>query len=117
MEKNGEKIDGTRQRVAQAVVERKRCRIRQGSGPETSRACSTWLDVNAGTRPDKEPEDLVGLIENLRSVVGTPLALGSANPDALKVAVRAVNEIPTLVTEHGCLVISPNSYWARTNTA
>jgi 5-methyltetrahydrofolate--homocysteine methyltransferase len=74
--------------------------------------------VNAGTHPEKGPEDPVRLIENIQSVADTPLGLDSANPDVLKVAIRAVNEIPAinsisseperleivppLVAEYGC---------------
>jgi 5-methyltetrahydrofolate--homocysteine methyltransferase len=117
----GEKINGTRKRVAQAITERDAEFIKD-LAQKQAEAGSTWLDVNAGTRPAKEPDDLVWLIENIQSVVNTPLVLDSANPDALKVAIQAVNETPIinsisgeperlekilpLVTEHGCEVIA-----------
>jgi cobalamin-dependent methionine synthase I len=117
----GEKINGTRKRVARAIAERdvdyiKRLATRQAD------AGSTWLDVNAGTHPDQEPEDLIWLIEAIQSVVDTPLCLDSANPAALKVAIQAVKKTPMinsisgeperldgilpLVAEHGCEVIA-----------
>jgi 5-methyltetrahydrofolate--homocysteine methyltransferase len=80
------------------------------------------LDVNAGTHPDQEPDDLVWLIENIQSVVDIPLSLDSANPKALSIAIRAVNKTPMInsisgepdrlvkilpiVAEHGCEVIA-----------
>lgn len=117
----GEKINGTRKRVARAIAERDADFIKDLARKQTESG-STWLDVNAGTRPDKEPEDLIWLIENIQSVVDIPLALDSANPKALSVAIQAVNKTPMinsisgepdrlekilpLVAEYGCEVIA-----------
>ena len=117
----GEKINGTRKRVAQAIAERDAGFIKD-LAQKQAEAGSAWLDVNAGTHPDKEPDDLVWLIENVQSVVDTPLSLDSANPKALKVAIQAVNKTPLinsisgeperltgilpLVAEFGCPVIA-----------
>lgn len=117
----GEKINGTRKRVAQAVAERDAEFIMDLARKQTE-AGSAWLDVNAGTHPDKEPDDLVWLIDTIQSVVDTPLSLDSANPKALKVAIRAVHKTPMinsisgeparltdilpLVAEHNCPVIA-----------
>lgn len=117
----GEKINGTRKRVAQAIAERDAAFIKDLARKQAE-AGSAWLDVNAGTHPDQEPEDLVWLIENIQSVVETPLSLDSANPKALRVAIQAVNKTPMinsisgeaerltgilpLVAEHNCPVIA-----------
>ena len=117
----GEKINGTRKRVAQAIAERDAGFIKDIAQKQVD-AGSFWLDVNAGTHPNKEPEDLVWLIETIQSVVDVPLALDSANPEALKVAIQAVDKTPMinsisgeserlekilpLVAEHGCEVIA-----------
>ena len=117
----GEKINGTRKRVAQAIVERDAEFIQDLARKQTE-AGSAWLDVNAGTHPDKEPDDLIWLIETVQSVVDTPLSLDSANPKALKIAIQAVGKTPMinsisgeperltgilpLVAEHGCPVIA-----------
>jgi cobalamin-dependent methionine synthase I len=117
----GEKINGTRKRVAQAIAERDAGFIKE-LAQKQSEAGSTWLDVNAGTHPEKEPDDLVWLIENVQSVVDTPLSLDSANPKALEIAIKAVDKTPLinsisgeperlekilpLVAEHGCDVIA-----------
>ena len=71
----GEKINGTRKRVAQAIAERDADFIKD-LAQKQAEAGSTWLDVNAGTHPDKEPDDLVWLIENIQSVVDTPFVTG-----------------------------------------
>jgi len=117
----GEKINGTRKRVAQAIAERDAEFIKDLARKQTE-AGSAWLDVNAGTLPDREPDDLIWLIENIQSAVDTPLSLDSANPEALKIAIKAVNKTPMinsisgeperltgilpLVAEHGCPVIA-----------
>lgn len=117
----GEKINGTRKRVAQAISERDADFIKELAQKQVE-AGSNWLDVNAGTHPDKEPDDLIWLIENIQSVVDIPLALDSANPKALNIAIKAVTKTPMInsisgepdrlekilpiVAEHGCDVIA-----------
>jgi cobalamin-dependent methionine synthase I len=117
----GEKINGTRKRVARAIAERDADFIRDLARRQAE-AGSAWLDVNAGTHPRQEPDDLLWLIENVQAVVDTPLCLDSANPKALAVAIKAVNKTPMinsingeperlegilpLVAEHGCRVIA-----------
>jgi len=117
----GEKINGTRKRVAQAIAERDAAFI-QNLAQKQAEAGSAWLDVNAGTHPDQEPDDLIWLIEQIQSVVDTPLALDSANPKALEIAIQAVDKTPLInsisgepdrlekilpiVATHGCEVIA-----------
>ena len=117
----GEKINGTRKRVAKAIAEKdteyiKNLAIKQAE------AGSSWLDVNAGTHPEREPDDLVWLVETIQSVVDIPLCLDSANPEALKEGIQAVDKTPMInsisgepirlekilpiVVEHGCEVIA-----------
>jgi cobalamin-dependent methionine synthase I len=117
----GEKVNGTRKRVAQAIAERDADFIKD-LAQKQAEAGSTWLDVNAGTHPDEEPDDLIWLIENIQSVVDTPLSLDSANPKALEIAIKAVDKTPLInsisgepdrlekilpiVAEHNCEVIA-----------
>jgi 5-methyltetrahydrofolate corrinoid/iron sulfur protein methyltransferase len=117
----GEKINGTRKRVGQAISDRDTNYI-QNLARRQAEAGSTWLDVNAGTHPDREPGDLVWLVETVQAVVDTPLSLDSTNPQALTAALKAVNKTPMinsisgetqrlagvlpLVAEHGCPVIA-----------
>ncbi len=117
----GEKINGTRKRVAQAIAERDAAFI-QELARKQAEAGSTWLDVNAGTHPDQEPDDLIWLIENVQAAVDTPLSLDSANPKALQIAIKAVNKTPLInsisgepdrlsgilpiAAEHGCPMIA-----------
>ena len=117
----GEKINGTRKRVAKAIAERD-AEFVKDLAVKQAEAGSAWLDVNAGTHPDQEPDDLIWLIENIQSVVETPLSLDSANPKALNIAIQTVNKTPLInsisgepdrlqeilpiVAEHGCQVIA-----------
>jgi cobalamin-dependent methionine synthase I len=91
----GEKINGTRKRVAQAIQERDAAFI-QNLAKEQASAGADWLDANAGTAPQREPDDLIWLVENIQAAVETPICLDSANPKALEVAIKAVNKTPMI---------------------
>lgn len=91
----GEKINGTRKRVAQAIQERDAAFI-QNLAKEQAEAGADWLDANAGTAPQREPDDLVWLVENIQAAVDTPICLDSANPKALEVAIKAVKKTPMI---------------------
>jgi cobalamin-dependent methionine synthase I len=91
----GEKINGTRKRVKQAIEERDATFI-QNLAKEQASAGADWLDANAGTAPQREPEDLIWLVENIQAAVDTPICLDSANPKALETAIKAVNKTPMI---------------------
>lgn len=117
----GEKINGTRTRVVEAIGARDSTFIRE-LAVKQAKAGAAWLDVNAGTRQSTEPDDLVWLVETIQPVVEIPLCLDSANPQALAAAIRVVERTPMinsvngepqrlqvilpLVAEHGCQVIA-----------
>ncbi len=117
----GEKINGTRRCVAQAIEQRDAAVIRV-LAIRQAEAGAAWLDVNAGTPGGAEPDDLVWLIETIQPVVEIPLCLDSANPLALAAGMRIVERTPMvnsisgepqrlqsilpLVAEHGCSVIA-----------
>ncbi len=117
----GEKINGTRKTVAQAIAGRDAAFI-QNLAQKQVEAGVDWLDVNAGTRPDQEPDDLTWLIQTIQAVVDVPLSLDSANPNARRVAMGQVRKTPLvnsisgepnrligvlpIVAEFGCEVIA-----------
>jgi cobalamin-dependent methionine synthase I len=117
----GEKINGTRASVKKAIAERDELSI-QDLARKQAEAGSTWLDINAGTHPSKEKDDLIWLINTVQAVTDIPLCLDSANPEALAAAIKAVQKTPMinsisgeearltgilpLVAEHGCQVIA-----------
>jgi len=90
-----EKINGTRKRVAQAIQERD-AEFIQSLAKEQAEAGATWLDANAGTAPQREPDDLIWLVENIQAATDTPIALDSANPKALEAAIKVVKKTPMI---------------------
>lgn len=117
----GEKINGTRKSVGAAVVERN-VELIQSLASRQAEAGASWIDVNAGTRSDREPDDLVWLVQTVQAVVDVPLCLDSANPQALAAAIGKAAKTPLLnsisgepwrlesvlplAREHGCPVIA-----------
>jgi cobalamin-dependent methionine synthase I len=91
----GEKINGSRKSVARAIAERDVAAIKNLAIIQ-SEAGSDWLDVNAGTHPAQEVDDLLWLIEVIQSAVDTPLCLDSANPAALSAALEVTEKTPLI---------------------
>jgi 5-methyltetrahydrofolate--homocysteine methyltransferase len=117
----GEKINGTRKTVGAAIASRDADFIRNLAKKQVE-AGAYWLDINAGTAPDREPDDLVWLVRLVQEVVDVPLSLDSANPKALLAAIGEVKRTPLInsisgepdrlsgvlpiVAQHGCEVIA-----------
>jgi 5-methyltetrahydrofolate--homocysteine methyltransferase len=117
----GEKINGTRKQVAAAISTRDVDSIRS-LAIQQAQAGAHWLDVNAGTHPEREPEDLTWLVQTVQDAVELPLCLDSTNPKALVAGLKEVkrtplinsisgepgrlNDILPLAVEHGCEVIA-----------
>ncbi len=91
----GEKINGTRKKVGEAIKDRNSEFIKQLASAQTD-AGSAYLDINAGTAPAREPDDLVWLIETVQAVSDLPLCLDSANPKALKAGLEIINKTPLI---------------------
>ena len=116
----GEKINGTRKQVGAAIKERDTVLIER-LALEQVEAGAAYLDVNAGTGPEREAEDLIWLIHTVQQAVDVPLCLDSPNAATLKLAIREVDQQPMinsisgeperlehvlpLVAEHQCPVI------------
>jgi 5-methyltetrahydrofolate--homocysteine methyltransferase len=117
----GEKINGTRKEVAGAIAGRDRAFI-AALARRQAEAGAHWLDVNAGTPPEREPEDLAWLVETVQAAADVPLCLDSTNAKALAAALKQVkrtplinsisgepkrlDEILPLVAAHGCGAIA-----------
>ena len=91
----GEKINGTRKTVGKAIAERDGAFI-QNLAVKQVEGGANWLDINAGTRPDLEPDDLVWLINLVQEVTDVPLCLDSANPAALRFAMKQLKKTPMI---------------------
>ncbi|HEX9075166.1 MAG TPA: dihydropteroate synthase [Anaerolineae bacterium] len=117
----GEKINGTRKLVGKAIAERDATFI-QNLAKRQVEGGSNWLDVNAGTAPEREADDLIWLIDLVQQVTDVTLCLDSANPAALRAAMKHVKKTPMInsisgetsrlsgilpiVAENGCQVIA-----------
>jgi 5-methyltetrahydrofolate--homocysteine methyltransferase len=91
----GEKINGTRKRVKEAVLNRDAAFI-QKLASDQAQAGAAWIDVNAGTPVEHEPDDLIWLVETVQAAVDKPLCLDSANPAALAAALPHVKQAPLI---------------------
>jgi 5-methyltetrahydrofolate--homocysteine methyltransferase len=96
----GEKINGTRKAVGAAIQQRDAERIKQLALDQVEGG-STYLDVNAGTSPEREPDDMVWLVSTIQETVDVPLCLDSANPEALKAGLELVNKPPVINSVSG----------------
>jgi cobalamin-dependent methionine synthase I len=91
----GEKINGTRNLVGKAIVERDTAFI-QDLALRQVKAGISWLDVNAGGSSEQESEALVWLIETIQGVTEIPLCIDSVNPDSLAIAISHVKHSPMI---------------------
>jgi 5-methyltetrahydrofolate corrinoid/iron sulfur protein methyltransferase len=96
----GEKINGTRRLVAQAIRERDTAFIHDLAQSQAD-AGSAFLDVNAGTAPEREPEDVAWLVATIQEACNTPLCLDSANPAALRAGLELVKHPPLINSVSG----------------
>ena len=117
----GEKINGTLKLVKKAVLDRDADFIKKLALSQVENGAGI-LDVNAGTTTDREPEDLIWLIQTVQEVVDIPLCLDSPNPAALAAGLTVTKQTPMinsisaephrlagvlpLVAKHGCRTIA-----------
>jgi 5-methyltetrahydrofolate--homocysteine methyltransferase len=92
----GEKINGTRKQVAEAIRGRnagfiKELALRQFSGG------ASFLDINAGGLPGSEPEDMAWLVETVQEAVPeAALCLDSPNHKALRAGIQKAAKVPMI---------------------
>jgi cobalamin-dependent methionine synthase I len=89
----GEKINGTRKLVGKAIAERNTVFI-QDLAKKQVEGGADWLDINAGTHPEHEADDMIWLVNLVQDVTDVPLCLDSANPKALREALKIVKRTP-----------------------
>jgi 5-methyltetrahydrofolate--homocysteine methyltransferase len=81
----GESINGTIQKVGQAILNRNEAFLRELA--KIQYECGAhFLDVNAGVTGGDEVKDLPWLVEVVQKEVPIPLMLDSGSPEALKAA-------------------------------
>ncbi len=86
----GEKINGTRKEVGQAIPARDEKKIQALARMQVDAGCN-FLDVNVGMPPDREPVDMVWLVKTIQAVCEIPLCLDSANPEALRAGLEQIH--------------------------
>lgn len=96
----GEKINGTRKAVSLAIRERDAGFIQELARAQ-SEAGSHYLDVNAGTSPEREPDDIAWLVTQVQEACDTPLCLDSANPKALRAGLELAKKTPMINSVSG----------------
>ena len=92
----GEKINGTRKKVSEAILAKDEQFIAELAKKQFD-AGAKYLDVNAGTLPDREPDDmrwLVGLAQ--KAAPEAILCLDSANPEALEAGLSVCEKTPMI---------------------
>lgn len=117
----GEKINGTRKSVATAIAEKNEDFIISLAQSQVESGAD-YLDLNAGSTPDRETEDLVWLVQIVQKAVAVRLCLDSSRPEPLKAALKVAKDTPMvnsisgepnrlkeilpLAAEYGCELIA-----------
>lgn len=96
----GEKINGTRSAVGKAIRERDAAFIAALARGQVEGGCR-YLDVNAGSAPDREPDDMAWLVRTVQEACEAPLCLDSANPQALEAGLALVVRTPLVNSVSG----------------
>lgn len=84
----GERINGSRSRVKDAIVARDADFVK-GEAQRQAEAGADYIDVNAGTAPEREGDDLVWLVQTVEAGVDKPVCIDSASLEALRAGLEA----------------------------
>ena len=118
----GEKINATRKSIAAALEARDEQHIIQMAAEQVA-AGADYLDVNGGDpREGREVENMAWLVERVQANTDAPLAIDSANPDAVRKGLSMAARRPILnsisleserlesmlpiVAEYECMVVA-----------
>lgn len=96
----GEKINGTRKAIQDAIINRDADFIKK-TALDQANAGADYLDVNAGTDPSREKEDMLWLLEVVQSVTDTPICIDSSTPEVIESAIHAVKATPMINSING----------------
>ena len=84
----GELINGTRKAVAAAIAQRDAESIRDLVNRQEA-AGAAFIDCNAGTPADREPEDMVWLVRTIQEATALPLAVDTPSAKAAEAGLDA----------------------------
>jgi cobalamin-dependent methionine synthase I len=83
----GERINSSREKIAQAIKEKNSSVIQQ-EAQRQAEAGADYIDVNAGTFLDEEIRYLPWLVETIQEAVDRPLCIDTSNAEALDAALK-----------------------------
>jgi cobalamin-dependent methionine synthase I len=84
----GERINGTSRKIREAVMGRNGDLIADLARRQAE-AGADYLDVNAGTDPEREPEDMVWLVQTVQAATEKPCCIDSPNVESLRAGLEA----------------------------
>ncbi|WP_303870298.1 dihydropteroate synthase [Acetobacterium wieringae] len=96
----GEKINGTRKAIQEAILNRDADFIKK-TALDQANAGADYLDVNAGTDPSRELADMLWLIEVIQSATDTPICIDSSTSEVIKEAIHVVSKTPMINSING----------------
>ncbi len=96
----GERINSTRKSIRPAVENRDGAVIEEEARKQAE-AGAHYIDVNAGALTAGEPEALAWLVKTVQAVVDLPLALDSANPEAIAAGLKVHRGRPIINSING----------------
>ena len=91
----GELINSSRKAIASAIEARDAETVRR-LAVDQAEGGATYIDVNAGTFGDREPEHLKWLIQNVQEAVDLPCCIDSPNPRAIEAAMAVHRGTPMI---------------------
>lgn len=91
----GELINASRKQVGELIQTRNRAAIQEIATAQVQHGAD-YIDINAGTFLNEEPECLKWLVETVQAVVDAPCCIDSPNPDAVEAAL-SVHKGPAMI--------------------
>ncbi|NLN97504.1 MAG: dihydropteroate synthase [Eubacteriaceae bacterium] len=89
----GEKINGTIPAIQKAILAKDRDAIAD-IATKQAQAGADFIDVNAGTDPSRELDDMMWLIGIVEEVCDTPICLDSSAPTTIEKTINVVKQTP-----------------------
>ena len=83
----GERINATRKTIKEALSKRDEGFIAK-EAKDQAEAGADYIDVNGGTTPEEELDNMLWLVEVVQDAVDLPLCLDSSSPDVISEALK-----------------------------
>jgi 5-methyltetrahydrofolate--homocysteine methyltransferase len=91
----GERINASRESIAQAISDRNAAFIQHEAKVQAA-AGAGYIDVNAGTFVGEEATHLQWVIETVQEVIDLPLCIDSPDPSVIKAIIPLVKKTPMI---------------------